>query len=68
MEEKYYAEITVTHKIPLNVIMDFEDNTPMDKLEEQLDEFFDPTLLEDLAIFSESIKKRIVVHFTKPGE
>jgi hypothetical protein len=68
MENIYYAEVTVTYKIPLGVIMEFCDGTPIVQLEDELNEAFDPSLLDELNYEPESLKKCIAIYYSKPGE
>ena len=68
MEDKYYAEVTVTYKIPLEAIMEFDDITPIVELEDKLNEVFDPSLLDELNYEPESLEKCIVIYYIKPGK
>jgi hypothetical protein len=68
MEQKYYAEVTVTYKIPLGAIMEFDDITPIVELEDKLNEVFDPSILDELSYEPESLEKCIVIYLSKPGE
>ena len=65
METKHFAEITVTYKIPLEFMFDFEPNTPTVELIAKLKEVYDACVLKDRDYDPESELLDVVAYYIK---